>query len=168
MRCPGTLFGRRDRMRLQLQLGSDNSHLYPFSVTCRRCIKTKAYRDALTAYHRDAPPAYIVNRVPRMKHDVYRQHGVYDVEENNSIRRWLGMQPVIPTQPYLDAIMADERRIYEGYRQNRARSEELDKQLEGLGITGEVWIIRRFDLATGESDEEIVVTADNVPRLTSS
>lgn len=148
-----------------IALGLENTHFRPFSVTCRRCLKTKTYHQAVAAYQTNRLPAYVVNQVPRMKHEVYRQQGVYDVEENNSIRQWLGFQPVFPTRTYLDALMEEEERIHEGYRQDRERSKELDRQLAEMGIKGDVQIIRRVDLQTGENDEEIVVDADSVPLL---
>ncbi|MBY5453935.1 hypothetical protein HFO91_30620 [Rhizobium leguminosarum] len=143
----------------------ENTHLRPFSVTCRRCLKTDTYREAVAAYETNRLPAYVVTQVPRMKHGVYRQQGVYDIEENNSIRQWLGFEPVFPTLAYLDALMEEEERIHEGYRQDRERSKELDRQLAEMGIKGDVQIIRRHDLQTDENDEEIVVDADNMPLL---
>ncbi|MGO8235311.1 hypothetical protein ACC806_03765 [Rhizobium ruizarguesonis] len=148
-----------------IALELENTHLRPFSVTCRRCLKTETYREAVAAYETNRLPAYVVNQVPRMRHEVYRQQGVYDVEENNSIRQWLGFEPVFPTRTYLDALMEEEERIHEDYRQDRERSKELDRQLAEIGIEGEVQIFRRQDLLTGKNEEEIVVDADDVPLL---
>jgi len=145
----------------EIGLEWDNTHLRPYSVTCARCKETSTYRDALAAYQAGIPPRYIVNEVPRMKREVYKKKGVYDVQANNLFRQWLGLPSIFPIQSYLDAIMEDERRIYEGHRASRARSQELDRQLAELGIKGEVQIIRRYDLMTGESEEEIVVIEDS-------
>ncbi|ANL47571.1 hypothetical protein AMC87_CH02906 [Rhizobium phaseoli] len=151
-----------------IALELENTHLRPYSVTCRRCLKTKTYREAVAAYETNRLPAYVVNQVPRMRHEVYRQQGVYDVEENNLVRQWLGIQPVFPTRAYLDALMEDEERIHEGYRQDRERSKELDRQLAEMGIKGDVQITRRRDLLKGKNEEEIIVNADNVPLLPST
>ncbi|MBA9031727.1 hypothetical protein [Rhizobium leguminosarum] len=61
--------------------------------------------------------------------------------------------------------MEKEERIHEGYRQDRERSKELDRQLAEMGIKGDVQIVRRLDLQSGKNDEEIVVDADNVTLL---
>jgi hypothetical protein len=100
-----------------------------------------------------------------MKREIYKRKGVYDVQANNLFRQWLGLPSIFPVQSHLELIMEDEHRIYEGHRSNRARSQELDRQLAELGIRGEVQIIRRYDLMTGESEEEIVVIEDSRPLL---
>lgn len=96
-----------------------------------------------------------------MKREIYKRKGVYDVQANNLFRQWLGLPSIFPVQSYLDVIMEGEDRIYEGHRSNRAKSQELDRQLAGLGIKGEVQIIRRYDLMSGKSEEEIAVIEDS-------
>jgi len=137
-----------------------NTMMRPFAVTCRKCERHLLFPAALRAIEDGAAPPYRVAVVDRMAHRIYRRGGRYDINENNRLREWLGLDATYPQEEMLKELLANEDRIHHGHHENRRRSKELDQYMIENGIVGNAVRTTRVNIITGETEEEYLIEVE--------
>ena len=147
-----------------------NTMLIPYAVTCKNCIRSSKYAEAIAAYESGKSPPYEVSNVPRMAHRIYKKRGQYDAGANNQVRDWLGIVRLDVSRERREELLHAEDEIFQGYAEKRKRAREVDDYMARHGIKGEIIVSRSYDISTGEMREDVTIIVDEeeTPKLPKS